>query len=82
MPDHLSDDSQPRIAPEAFGCWEAMILAEQIALYQVPGLLAANPDFATWYCERAVRRRSSDVRPESASAQSQTPCGKRPVRKR
>jgi hypothetical protein len=58
MPDHSSEkDSQSRIPPEAYDIWETMILTDQIARHQVPALLAANPDFATWYCARAGRRR-------------------------
>lgn len=60
MPDHLREkDGRPRIPSEAYDIWETIILSDQIARHQVQALLAANPDFATWYRERAGRRRGA-----------------------
>ena len=51
------------MSSDKFEKYESLILSEQIPQDEVPRFLGHNPDFATWYCERAKSRRvSHDVK--------------------
>lgn len=50
-------EARKPIHPEQFEVFEAMILTGQIEHSEVQRLLDDNPEFASWYCERAARRR-------------------------
>lgn len=46
---------KPRIAPEQYRAYEALIRDGQIEPHEVPALLTREPDFAKWLADRNYR---------------------------